>query len=109
VKQLVEFALPDGETILIEVDEPEVPGATIPASRVGKMAVDARLTFEEALDKINLKPMVKAIKKKFDEMEESADEIEVKFAIKLSGQAGAFITVGGEASYEVTMRWNKSS
>ena len=50
--------------------------------------------------------MLSAIKKKFDEMEDSADEIEVKFGFKLSGQAGAVITVGGEASYEITMRWD---
>ncbi len=40
-------------------------------------------------------------------MEDSADEVEVKFGVKLSGQAGAIITVGGEASYEITMRWTK--
>ena len=50
--------------------------------------------------------MLKAIKKKFDEMEDSADEVEVKFGFKLTGRAGAVITVGGEASYEITMRWD---
>ena len=72
------------------------------------MAVKAQKTFEQALDSINIKPMLGALKKKFDEMEETADEIEVTFGIKLSGQAGALITVGGEASYEITMRWNNS-
>ena len=106
MKQLVEFELPDESTILLEVDEPERPGAKPVSRRPGEMAVKAQKTFEQALDEINLQPMLNAIKKKFNEMEESADEIEVKFGIKLSGQAGAIITVGGEASYEITMRWD---
>ena len=103
MKQLVEFELPNKSTILVEVDEPETPGPK-PVARPGEMAVKAKKTFEEALD--NIEPMLSAIKKKFDEMEESADEVEVKFGFKLTGQAGAVITVGGEASYEITMRWD---
>ena len=104
MKQLVEFELPDQSKILIEVDEPTTTGAK-PVSRNGVKIVEAKETFEKAL--ANIEPMVKAIKKKFDDMEDSADEVEVKFGVKLSGQAGAIITVGGEASYEITMRWTK--
>ena len=109
MKQLVEFTLPDDKTILIEVDEPVSPasGGPKPVSRTrnGIKFVEARETFEQALN--NIEPMVKVIKQKFDDMEDSADEVEVKFGVKLSGQAGAIITVGGEASYEITMRWKK--
>ncbi len=103
MKQIVEFELPDNKTILVEVDEPQKPGAK-PVSRHGDMVIKAQKPFEEALS--NIEPMLKAIKKKFDEMEDSADEVEVKFGFKLTGQAGAVITVGGEASYEITMRWD---
>ena len=104
MKQLVEFPLSDDNSILIEVDEPATPGEE-PVSRNGEMIVKAQKTFEQAL--ANIDPMVRAIKKKFDEMEDAADEVEVKFGVKLSGEVGAIITVGGEASYEITMRWNK--
>lgn len=104
MKQLVEFALSDDKSILIEVDESAATGAK-PIARNGVKIVEAKETFEQAL--ANIDPMVKAIKKKFDEMEDAADEVEVKFGVKLSGQAGAIITVGAEASYEITMRWKK--
>jgi hypothetical protein len=39
-------------------------------------------------------------------MNEPADEIEVKFGVKLTGTIGAVLTAGGEASYEVTLKWN---
>ncbi|MDD1435474.1 hypothetical protein MEN24_03375 [Dolichospermum sp. ST_sed10] len=34
-------------------------------------------------------------------------ELEVKFGIKLSADAGAFITsVGGEVNFEITVKWS---
>jgi len=105
MKQLVEFKLPDESTILIEVDEPLPPGQR-PVGRPGEVAItEAKKTFTEAID--NLKPMFDAIKQKFHEMNEPADEVEVKFGLKLNGKVGAVITAGGEASYEITLRWNQ--
>lgn len=106
MKQLVEFSLSDDHSILIEVDESATTGAR-PISRNGVKIVEAKKTFEQAL--ANIYPMVKVIKKKFDEMEDAADEVEVKFGVKLSGQAGAIITIGEEACYEITMRWTKDN
>lgn len=103
MKQIVEFELPDNKTILVEVEGAEESGLNA-VSRYGEMVLKAQKPFEDALS--NIEPMLKAIKKKFDEMEDSADEVEVKFGFKLTGQAGAVITVGGEASYEITMRWD---
>ena len=106
MKQVVAFKLPDDDsTILIEVDEPQTPGQKPINRPVEDSIKQAEKTFTEALD--NLKPMFKAIKQKFDDMNEPANEVEVKFALKLNGKVGAIITAGGEASYEITLRWNK--
>ncbi|MBE9032242.1 hypothetical protein IQ266_21100 [filamentous cyanobacterium LEGE 11480] len=108
MKQLIEFTLPDNSTILAEVedvaDESELGGFQSTA-RNQKGIMKSQETFSQALD--NLKPMVDSIKQKFNEMNEPADEVEVKFGLKLTGQFGAVITVGGEASYEITLRWKK--
>ena len=104
MKQLVEFTLEDNSTILVEVEEPESSGIR-PVSRGKIKVLEAQKTFEEAWD--NLKPTIAAIKKKLDSMSEPADEVEVKFGVKLSGQAGAILTVGAEATYEVTLKWSK--
>jgi hypothetical protein len=38
-----------------------------------------------------------------------ADEVEVKFGLKLTAEAGAiFSSVGGEVSYEITLKWNQN-
>ena len=103
VKQLVEFKLSDDaeDTIFIEVEEP--PPADMDVAYRGERAVSqATATFKKALNGLN--PMFTAIKQKFDEMNEPADEVEVKFGLKLNGSVGAVVSAGGEASYEITLR-----
>jgi Trypsin-co-occurring domain 1 len=51
--------------------------------------------------------MMKARRKKIDALSEPGDEVEVKFGVKLSGQVGAVVTAGAEATYEVTLKWSK--
>ncbi|MFM7192735.1 MAG: CU044_2847 family protein [Microcystaceae cyanobacterium] len=104
MKQLVEYKLPDDSTIFVEVEEPKTPGPT-PVAKPGQQAIKAGKTFLEALD--TLEPMINALKQKINGLTDPADEVEVKFGVKLSGQLGAVITVGGEASYEITLRWKE--
>jgi Trypsin-co-occurring domain 1 len=105
VKQLVEFELEDGQTILMEVDE--IESAVAPAALApGQMAVKAQQTFEQAI--ANIRPMVSAIRKKFSSLTDPADEVEIKFSVKLSGQVQAVVaTIGAEANYEITLRWKE--
>lgn len=102
--QLIEYPLEDGSTVLVEVDEPPTPGPK-PVARPGAVAARAKQTFEQALD--NLRPMMKALRKKVNDLSEEEDQIEVKFGIKLSGSVGAVVTAGAEATYEVTLKWSK--
>lgn len=104
MKQLVEYKLPDNKIILIEVEEPDTHGPK-PVAKPGKQAIEAKETFLDALD--TLKPMIQVIKEKISGLTDPADEVEVKFGVKLTGQLGAVITVGGEASYEITLRWKE--
>lgn len=101
--ELVEFELADGSTILVEVNEPKTSGPK-QVSRRGELADRAQKTFEQALD--NLEPMVAAIKGKLDGLNQPADEVEVTFGVKLSGNVGAVLTVGAEATYEITLKWD---
>ncbi|MEM8638830.1 MAG: CU044_2847 family protein [Cyanobacteria bacterium P01_G01_bin.54] len=101
--ELVEFELADGSTLLVEVNEPKTSGPR-PVAKRGELAAKAQKTFEQALD--NLQPMVTAIKNKLDGLNQPADEVEVKFGVKLSGQVGAVLTAGAEATYEITLKWD---
>lgn len=104
--KLVEFKVGDneGDVLLVEVEDVETKGLTPVSNAPGKFAAEAKKTFEQSL--ANLEPMVKAIKQKLSGFTEPADEVEVKFSVKLSGEVGAVLTkVGGEANYEITLRW----
>lgn len=102
--KLVEFDLGDGETVLIEVEEVESEDIEPVSKRPGEMVAKARQTFGEALN--GVVPMVRLMKRRLDDLAEPADEVEVKFSVKLTGEVGAVLTkVGGEATYEITLKW----
>lgn len=109
MKQLVEFVV-GGETILVEVEQPESHGverASLPPGPSGQMVIKAQQSFEEALDKV--KPVANAIISKLKDLNSPADAVEVKFGIKLTADVGAiFTSIGGEVNYEITLKWNNS-
>jgi hypothetical protein len=105
-RQLVEFKLENDGRFLLEVEESE--DISISTERValpsGREIAKAQKTFEEAID--NIKPVVASITNKFKDL--GPKEMEVKFGIKLSADAGAIITsVGGEVNFEITVKWSK--
>jgi hypothetical protein len=105
VKHLVEFSLEGGDTILVEVDEPGESIGRV-ARRLGEIAVQAKQSFEDAVDKI--KPVAAIIITKLRSLSDQPDEVEVKFGLKMSAEAGAIIAVAGvEANYEITLKWKR--
>ena len=106
-KQLAEYSLEDGTTFLVEVDERETSGIERASLRSGRKIFEAQQSFEEVLDKI--KPVASTISSKFHNLKTPADEVEVKFGLKLTAEAGAiFTSVGGEANYEITLKWEEN-
>ena len=108
-KQLAEFSLADGDgtTFLVEVDEPESIAIERVALPFGQQVIKAQLSFDEVLEKI--KPVASTISAKFHNLKTPADEVEVKFGLKLTAEAGAiFTSVGGEATYEITLKWQEN-
>lgn len=106
MKQLIEFPLEDGGTILVQVDEPAPEGGVVKASRAGDVLKKASQTFESALDKI--KPAAGAIIAKLRGLADPPDEIEVEFGLTLNAEAGAFVAVAGaEANYTVKLTWKR--
>lgn len=106
MKQLIEFSLEDGTSFLMEVDEPETIAVERVALPSGRLVLKAQQSFEEALDKV--KPVASTLISKLRGLNTPADEVEVKFGLKLTADAGAiFTSVGGEVSYEITLKWNQ--
>lgn len=107
MKQLVEFALDDGTTVLVEVDEPE-SGGIVRAGRAGEIVEKVQYTFSEALDKV--KPAAETIINKLRNLDVTPDEIQVEFGIKLSAEAGAFFaSASTEANFAITLSWKRGN
>jgi hypothetical protein len=107
MKRLIEFPLEDGNTILVEVDEPEAEGGVVRiATRPGEVSERAQQTFEVALSKI--RPIAENVIATLRGMKESPDEIGVDFGLKLNAGAGICIaSVSTEANFQVSLIWKK--
>ena len=80
--KLVRFDTGDGATVLIEVEE-FASGDVKPVSKLpGELAAKARRTLSEAID--DIAPMIRTLKRQLNAATDPADEVEVKFGIKLS-------------------------
>ena len=104
MKRIVEFPLENGDSILVEVDEPALID-----DRIGlrdEVVQKATQTFESALDKV--RPVANVILNKIRNLHQPADEVEVKFGIKISAELGAVVASGsGEVNYEITLKWKR--
>lgn len=106
MKQIVEFPLENGDSILVEVNEPAAIDDRI--SLGDEVIQKAQQTFESALDKV--KPVAGAIMTKVRSLKEPPEEVEVKFGIKMSAELGAIVAAGSaEVNYEVTLKWKRES
>lgn len=105
MKQLVAFTLPDGSAILVEVDEPEaVSGITRASRKPGEVFIEAKESFEQALEKI--RASAETAVAKLRELSVKPDAVEMEFGFNLSAQFGAVIaSATAEANYRVTLRW----
>ena len=98
----IEYELQDGNTVLIETDEPQ--GGLVQASLIDGLAVKkATQKFEQSL--AGVKSTAIALHQQLHDL--GPDEFEVKFGLKVAGEAGNFAVgkVGVEANYEVTLKW----
>jgi len=106
MKKLVEFEIADGSTIIVEVDEEESGGTVRAARRPGEIAEAAKVSFEEALDKI--RPATEKVMETLRGLAQKPNEIELEFGFNMSAAAGVVIaTASVEANYKVTLRWTQ--
>ena len=102
--QFIRYTLEDGSELLIEASGSE--GGVVRASLSEKIET-ARTSFDAALDSVRLSAL--QIRRKLHDVQ--ADEVEVKFGLKATGELGnnmfAIGKAGIEANYEVTLKWKK--
>lgn len=101
--QLAEFVLDDGSTFLVAVQPPKDTRIQ-KISRNGYTIAKAKESLEALLEKV--KPVAATILDKLRGLNTPADEVEVKFGLQLSADAGiVFTSVGSEVTFEITLKW----
>ncbi len=106
MKRLVEFPLEDGNSIFVEVDEPLSASIDDRIGISNEVAQKAKQSFECAISTIQ--PVANAIITKVRSLNQPADEVEVKFGLKMSAELGAIIASGNaEGNYEITLKWKQ--
>lgn len=106
-KEIAQFSLEDGTKFLVEVDEPGGVAVERVAIDTGKMVLQAKKSFEEAIEIV--KPVASVLISKMKEgLTTPASEVEIKFGLKLTAEAGAIIaSVGGDVNFEITLKWKE--
>ncbi|MBI1298955.1 hypothetical protein GC175_28830 [bacterium] len=107
---IVKFDLDEGDSILVEIDEPvkgQRTSGMVPASPNAADVVEkAKVSFDAALDKI--RPIATTAISKIRQISDPPDEVEIEFNLKMSAEAGVVLSsVAGEAQFVVKMKWKK--
>jgi hypothetical protein len=101
VNDLARFPLEGGGSVVVEIDP--VPG-TSRVSRRDDLIEDAKGSFEAAL--ANVREAAASALGTFQSMTRKPDEVEIKFGVKLTAQAGAVIAKTGlDGNFEVKLKW----
>lgn len=106
MSQFIRYILEDGSELLVEAIGTD--GGVVRAG-LGEKVEQAKQSFDTALDSVRLSAL--QIRKKLHDVQ--ADEVEVKFGLKATGEIGnnmfAVGKAGIEANYEVTLKWKKGA
>jgi hypothetical protein len=104
--ELVQFTLPDGSSLLVEVDDQE-PGIQR-ASRVDDLIVQAKHSLDDALD--HIRSMAILTLAKLQDLPRRPDDLEVEFGVRLNAEAGAVIAkTQAEGHLKVKLAWRNST
>ncbi len=99
--ELTRFALANGGSVLVEVDE---SASIARANRAGRVLDEARVTFENAV--ADVRDAAAAALTQFTSMTRAPDEVELKFGIKLNAEVGAVIArTGVQGQFEIKLKW----
>jgi hypothetical protein len=97
----IKYDLGNDMELWVEVDEPA--GGVVKAS-IGDAATQAQQKFEDALEGVKRSAVL--MRTKLEDLR--ADEVQVNFGLKATGDLGVFAVakVGAEANYGITLKWS---
>lgn len=104
-KQLLEFKLEDGTPFFFEVEASTQSGPQRSAKGSDKLIAEAKQQFDDAFAIVE--PVAKKVIHRLKAgLSQETSEVEVKFGLKLTAEAGVvFAAAGSEVNFEVTLKW----
>lgn len=108
-KEIAQFTLEDGTPFFVEIEESDSASVERVANPdIGGQVVRVKQSFEDALDQV-IPVASAALNRVRNGLTTPADEVELKFGVKLTAEASAIVaSVGGEVNFEFTLKWQQS-
>lgn len=107
-KEIAEFFLDDGTPLLIEIEVTNNSSVErVSREDIHREVIKAKQSFEKSLDRVI--PFASAALNRFRRgLTTPADEVEIKFGVKMTAEAGAIIaSASSEVNFEVTLKWKQ--
>lgn len=108
-RQLVEFPLQDGGTVVVQVEDGHAPDGPVTrgwGDQEPRVVEQARQTFEQAVGRVQ--PAVQALLGQLRTLAEAPEQVQVEFGLQLSAQVGAFVAGASTAgNFKVSMTWHR--
>jgi hypothetical protein len=109
--RLAKFVLPDGNSIVAEVDDEALDSSRIMRGGAGassEMVVKANESFESALDRVRW--AAEGLLDRLTSLTRPPDEVAVEFGVKLNAETGAVIAKAStEANFKVNLKWTRAN
>ena len=108
MRQLITVASNTGAEIVVEVEADHGRQTVRGGGIIEAPVAQATKTFEESVARIA--PVAAGVIDQLRQAAEGVSEVTVKFGLKFTAEAGAFVAaVGGEATFEVGLKWVDSN
>jgi hypothetical protein len=109
--RLARFVLPDGSSIVAEVDDESVDTTRVMrggAVSSPEIVVKANESFDAALDRVRW--AADGLLERLTSLTRSPDEVEIEFGVKLNAETGAVIAKAAtEANFRINLKWSRPS
>ena len=109
--RLAQFVLPDGSSIVAEVDDAAIDSSRIMrggAVASSEIVVKANESFESALDRVRW--AAEGLLDRLTSLTRPPDEVAVEFGVKLNAETGAVIAKAStEANFKVNLKWTRAN
>jgi Trypsin-co-occurring domain 1 len=96
-----------GGSVLVEVDQNEIPGElTLASPEPGQAVARATKSLSESLEQ--LEPVLRTVKDKL--IAATPEHFTVEFGVKLGGETGIILAKGtAEVNLKITMTWDREA